>query len=327
MAKNRDDFRQQTKHVIARRVGYRCSHPECSVETDGPHTDEEKFSSVGIAAHISAASPLGPRFDPNQTVDERKSARNGIWLCGTHAMMIDKDPDNYPTALLISWKKQSEAEAQARNRKLDPQQLIKSEGDQIAFDQISEALAFMKIQKYKRKDNWNDTIGAKKMLSKIEQFSYTGSLRIIEEVAEICDGMLISEAKKESNGSDDISFHVYHCLTEYLRYDRIINPDIEYGPVIQDMVYFSMTYVHYQSHYNQERLPSATILNLVKFIYLRLIRIGDEETMTFIIDRLETLEKEVGKAKHSRLYQSLVRQYQRNLSDPYLGILPFDDEA
>jgi hypothetical protein len=78
----RDDFTQKTKEVMAHRVGYRCSKPDCGILTRGAASDDEGTINVGFAAHITAASPDGPRYDPNLTSDQRKHHSNGIWLSG-----------------------------------------------------------------------------------------------------------------------------------------------------------------------------------------------------------------------------------------------------
>jgi hypothetical protein len=58
---------------------------------------------VGVAAHITAASPGGPRFDPNLSDKERASATNGIWLCQNCAKLIDNDVAQF-SALGIAQK-------------------------------------------------------------------------------------------------------------------------------------------------------------------------------------------------------------------------------
>ena len=63
----RDDFQTQTKELLAKRVGYRCSNPGCRQPTSGPHDDPNRAISVGVAAHITAASPGGPRHDSNRS--------------------------------------------------------------------------------------------------------------------------------------------------------------------------------------------------------------------------------------------------------------------
>lgn len=108
MAK-RDDFSQKVKDTLAKRVGYKCSNPNCNKETSGPHSDLNKSLSTGVAAHITAAAPDGPRYDPTLSAEQRKSIDNGIWLCEYCARLIDKDPTIYPVVLLCRWKMMAEA--------------------------------------------------------------------------------------------------------------------------------------------------------------------------------------------------------------------------
>lgn len=59
----RDDFSEEAKLILARRVNYHCSNPICGESTTGPQTNPTKSMNIGVAAHITAASPNGPRFD------------------------------------------------------------------------------------------------------------------------------------------------------------------------------------------------------------------------------------------------------------------------
>jgi hypothetical protein len=63
---------------------------------------------VGVAAHITAASPSGPRYDITLSHAERSSERNGIWMCQTHAKLIDDNPSNHSVAEIERWKRQHE---------------------------------------------------------------------------------------------------------------------------------------------------------------------------------------------------------------------------
>src|SRR5688500_1747928 len=110
----RDDFPLHVQDLLADRVGLHCSRAECDQPTRGPRSDPSRTLSVGVAAHITAASPGGPRHDPNLTMDQRRSAENGIWLCHTCSRLIDGDPERYPASLLRSWKAEAEARALAR---------------------------------------------------------------------------------------------------------------------------------------------------------------------------------------------------------------------
>ncbi len=105
----RDDFSPTTKRALAGRAGYTCSNPDCRRLTAGAALgDDAKFVNVGIAAHIKAAAPGGPRYDPLQSAEERQHASNGIWLCSAHAKQIDDDPVHFAVDKLKAWKKQVE---------------------------------------------------------------------------------------------------------------------------------------------------------------------------------------------------------------------------
>lgn len=104
----RDDFSQSVKELLAKRVNYLCSNPKCLRQTLGPHSDQSKFVSVGVAAHITAAAPGGKRYDRSLSKKERMSSRNGIWLCTDCAKIIDTDEVAYPVDLLQTWKRSAE---------------------------------------------------------------------------------------------------------------------------------------------------------------------------------------------------------------------------
>ena len=107
----RDEFTEKTKRVIQDRAGNRCSNPECRVLTSGPNAHPERSTKTGVAAHITAASPGGPRPNSNLTPEQRQSAENGIWLCQNCAHFVDADDQNYSVKLLCEWKSQAEKEA------------------------------------------------------------------------------------------------------------------------------------------------------------------------------------------------------------------------
>ncbi len=63
---------------------------------------------MGVAAHITAASPGGPRYDSTLTPAQRKSGKNGIWLCQYCAKLIDNDAALFPKELILRWKGEAE---------------------------------------------------------------------------------------------------------------------------------------------------------------------------------------------------------------------------
>ncbi len=107
----RDDFTAQVKIKVAQRAGWQCSNPHCRQPTSGPSDTEKAVTNVGVAAHISAASSGGPRYDRTMTQEERGSVENAIWLCQLHAKMVDDDPARYTRELLVEWKRGAEARA------------------------------------------------------------------------------------------------------------------------------------------------------------------------------------------------------------------------
>jgi hypothetical protein len=131
------DFNQKTKRLLAQRAGNLCSNPECQAPTSGPCRQLDKSITTGDAAHITAASPNGPRFDPSLTSEERRTYDNGIWLCVTHARVVDHDEAGHSVELLRNWK--THAEAHARERLGKPQSLPPSSSRDI--------LRFVKLAK------------------------------------------------------------------------------------------------------------------------------------------------------------------------------------
>ena len=106
----RDDFSEKVKWHVARRVGLRCSNPDCRALTSGPTLDDSKSLNIGVAAHICAASPQGARYDSDMTPEERSHATNAIWLCQNCGKMIDNDEDRFTSELLQEWKADAEDE-------------------------------------------------------------------------------------------------------------------------------------------------------------------------------------------------------------------------
>ena len=108
----RDDFPADVKRELADRVGGRCSAPNCRAPTHGPSESRVSgVSSVGLAAHITAASPGGPRYDASLTSEQRRGIDNGIWLCQNHGKQIDDDESRWTSTLLRAWRAHAETRA------------------------------------------------------------------------------------------------------------------------------------------------------------------------------------------------------------------------
>lgn len=110
----RDDFKAAVKREIAERAGYVCSHPSCARMTVGPSGDRAgRITMTGVAAHIVAAAPRGPRSDVTLAPSQRSAASNGIWMCAIHAKWIDDNPSIATVEKLLEWKAAHEAEVSA----------------------------------------------------------------------------------------------------------------------------------------------------------------------------------------------------------------------
>lgn len=101
----RDEFSRAVVERLAKRAGMRCSNSDCRAPTSGPSSDSPSGVTItGVAAHICAASPGGARYDSDMTPEQRCDITNGIWLCQTHAKLIDDDELSFPASLLREWK-------------------------------------------------------------------------------------------------------------------------------------------------------------------------------------------------------------------------------
>jgi WD40 repeat protein len=107
----RDDFTKVVIEALAKRVGFICSNPSCGQLTVGPQEEPSRTITIGVAAHMTAAAPGGPRYDSALSSDERRSITNGIWLCQSCAKLIDSDETRFTVQLLGEWKARAELQA------------------------------------------------------------------------------------------------------------------------------------------------------------------------------------------------------------------------
>jgi hypothetical protein len=77
----------------------------------GANAAQDGLITIGVAAHICAASPGGPRYNPAQTREARCKKDNGIWLCQNCGRLIDADPQKFTAEVLTRWKRDAQERA------------------------------------------------------------------------------------------------------------------------------------------------------------------------------------------------------------------------
>ncbi len=113
MTGNRDNFTEATKNKLGKQVAWHCSRPGCVAPTVSATEDGDGVITLGRAAHITAAARGGPRYNERLTPEERKSANNGIWLCGDCANVIDADDAPFTEQTIREWKRNAQRRARA----------------------------------------------------------------------------------------------------------------------------------------------------------------------------------------------------------------------
>jgi hypothetical protein len=164
----RDDFKQAEVTKLARQSGYICSNPSCRRTTVGPDGDGGS-ASIGVAAHITAASAGGPRFDPTMTPEQRSSVENGIWLCQSCSRLIDADIPSHSADTLVEWKKLSEIQAYLALRNLE---VVRSRNFRDLERKMPELISEMR-------QDLKDHPFAREIIIMSKKWTYNGSGKMI----------------------------------------------------------------------------------------------------------------------------------------------------
>lgn len=104
----------------------RCSNPNCRRPTSGPASDPRRAVNIGVAAHITAASPGGPRYERGLSTTARGSVENAIWLCQDCAKLIDSNPEFFTIHTLHKWKHLTEKAAAVDLKAVPPKDMPSS---------------------------------------------------------------------------------------------------------------------------------------------------------------------------------------------------------
>lgn len=156
--KNRDEFTEKTKRLIAKRVSWLCSDPSCRRPTIGSNSDGDGEINLGTASHICAAAPDGPRYDPNMSREQRRSPDNGIWLCRLHGTAVDAKDSTFTVNLLHEWK--ALAQKDSWQRVLYNEVPYAPVAEALPEGKLSERLraaAAADLEVFRRSDKWPPT--------------------------------------------------------------------------------------------------------------------------------------------------------------------------
>ena len=150
---DRDDFSSAVKATLRERVGMLCSR--CGWATSGPHDNPSKAVNIGVAAHITAASPGGARYDASLTPQQRSDISNGIWLCQFCGKLVDNDAKRFSVEQLRSWKQRAE---QRRRQCVEGEILVPAdsfqprlfESLQQLFERVTTSVAFPNVALFEK---------------------------------------------------------------------------------------------------------------------------------------------------------------------------------
>lgn len=106
--REKDPLESQVRILYGQSHG-RCAYPQCGKILVMPSRDRRDMpKNVAKVAHITAASPGGPRYDAEMSSDERRSETNLMLMCGDHHDAIDTQLAFHTTKWLRAAKKEHE---------------------------------------------------------------------------------------------------------------------------------------------------------------------------------------------------------------------------
>lgn len=151
--------------ALAYICGGTCFWPGCRVPVH-IYVDGNPVFNLQVA-HICAASPDGPRYEPSMTDQERNGYTNVLLLCQGHHIEVDiLNPDKYSVELLKRWKVDRENDAGRDANTLDS--ITEERFQYLMADALSE--------------QEERILSAIQRLEEVDQESAANVRRLLEEV-------------------------------------------------------------------------------------------------------------------------------------------------
>lgn len=218
---NRQNFSDKVIRAVGRRVSWKCSNPDCRKSTCGPGESEDVALYNGEVAHITAAAPGGPRYDPNMSKIDRTSAKNAIYLCKECAAKIDTDVSFYTVEKLHSWKQKAEERAKWEYEwggiKRYTAKVLLPYSSSVALTQIKNV-----FEKHLEFFPENEQMQMKKIIHQLEQkeFPYV----LLKGMPASGKSVFLYEIAKQF---DEKNYNVYYytCKEGFVPYDIIQDLD------------------------------------------------------------------------------------------------------
>ncbi|MCW3793885.1 hypothetical protein OM416_20030 [Paenibacillus sp. LS1] len=152
----RKEPKKNVLRTLALRSGNECAYPDCPAEIVDSENDY-----VGELAHIEAAEPKGPRFNPEQTDEERRGLDNLMFMCHPHHTKIDNNIEKFPVERLKEFKYNHE-----KNQKINSKSIS---DDHIKTIQQKEGNSY--LDEPEEEINLDDQLKLKEWLDKNSDYN------------------------------------------------------------------------------------------------------------------------------------------------------------
>ncbi len=241
--------------------GNQCAFPLCPLSL----IDEKTGKVIGRICHIKARSVGGPRFDQNQTDDERHDFSNLLLLCPIHHDVIDSDTEAYTAERLAQMKSAHESKA------LEPIEI----SDQAAHDFVLLSFGTLTSTSVTSKNQMGgqtadritnillSTASGDDFHAQMEQRRYEHDVRVFHESDTILDEEALDRGLNLIGGDHSYRESFFLALSDFSRFfsraqNQYLNSDLaalsqELSQVLHRLSSFLATHFFvYPEHRNFE---------------------------------------------------------------------------